>query len=182
MPTRCAISWGWPKMRASSRLHQGKSPRQRGRQLLCFAGLGQDRRCVGERRCSDTHVHRVRFGFGTLATPPPNTQVDIALSPPCTTRSDGGRGDREYILHQLQLARTAGRCRRGALSTARVLPAQRDWGFATTVTSTPLIRFWSSPDGTRPGDRGEGHMNRLKRVASLHSEKPASAFWRRWWL
>ena len=120
---------GLAKMRASSRFTRARVRVDLGAQLLCPAGLGQDRRCVGERRCSDTHVHRGGLRVwhaGDSAAEHPGRYRALAT---LHHGSDGGRGDRQHILHQLQLARTAGRCRRVALSTARVLPAQRDWGF-----------------------------------------------------
>jgi prepilin-type N-terminal cleavage/methylation domain-containing protein len=87
----------------------------------------------------------VSFGFGTLSEPPPNTQVDIAQSPVCT----GG------LTSAGAIANTA--C---VTFNSRGLPVDADGNlfprhalyligtdgvFATTITTTPLIRFWSSP-------------------------------------
>jgi prepilin-type N-terminal cleavage/methylation domain-containing protein len=87
----------------------------------------------------------VSFGFGTLTEPPPNTQVDIAQSPACT---DG-------LTSAGPIADTA--C---VTFNSRGLPVDADGNlfprhalyligtdgvFATTITTTPLIRFWSSP-------------------------------------
>lgn len=89
----------------------------------------------------------VSFGFGGLTTPPPNTQVNIDQSPLCTnglTIAGGGT-----------IANTA--C---VAFNSRGLPVDGDGNlyprhalyvtgestvFATTITTTPLIRFWSSP-------------------------------------
>lgn len=87
----------------------------------------------------------VSFGFGALSGPPPNTQVNIAQSPECT----GG-------------LTSAGAIDNTACVTfnSRGLPVDADGNlfprhalymigtdgvFATTITTTPLIRFWSSP-------------------------------------
>jgi prepilin-type N-terminal cleavage/methylation domain-containing protein len=87
----------------------------------------------------------VSFGFGALSEPPPNTQVNIAQSPECT----GG-------------LTSAGAIDNTACVTfnSRGLPVDADGNlfprhalymigtdgvFATTITTTPLIRFWSSP-------------------------------------
>jgi prepilin-type N-terminal cleavage/methylation domain-containing protein len=90
----------------------------------------------------------VRFGFGTLATPPPNTQVDIALSPPCTTglTAAGAIANTSCInFNSRGLPVDAA----GVLYPRHAFYLRNEIGvFATTVTSTPLIRFWSSPNGT----------------------------------
>jgi prepilin-type N-terminal cleavage/methylation domain-containing protein len=88
----------------------------------------------------------VTFGFGGVTTPPPNTQVNILQSPPCTDGIDAAAN---------LVANTA--C---VTFNSRGLPVDRDGNlyprhalyvtgddavFATTITTTPLIRFWSSP-------------------------------------
>ena len=90
----------------------------------------------------------VRFGFGTLATPPPNTQVDIALSPPCTTglTAAGAIANTSCITFN---SRGLPVDAAGVLYPRHAFYLRSNIGvFATTVTSTPLIRFWSSPNGT----------------------------------
>lgn len=87
----------------------------------------------------------VTFGFGALTAPPPNTQVLIAQSPECSIDLTVGG----------IMANTA--C---VVFNSRGLPVDADGNlfprhalyvtgtdgvFATTVTTTPLIRFWSSP-------------------------------------
>jgi prepilin-type N-terminal cleavage/methylation domain-containing protein len=92
----------------------------------------------------------VSFGFAGLNAPPPDTQVNIMQSPTCTnTLTVAG-----------PIANTA--C---VTFNSRGLPVDADgalyprhalyitgddavWG--TTVTSTPLIRFWSSPHLANP--------------------------------
>jgi prepilin-type N-terminal cleavage/methylation domain-containing protein len=92
----------------------------------------------------------VSFGFAGLNAPPPNTQVNIDQSPVCT----GG------LTVANPIANTA--C---VTFNSRGLPIDADgvlyprhalyvtgddsvWG--TTVTTTPLIRFWSSPHLANP--------------------------------
>jgi prepilin-type N-terminal cleavage/methylation domain-containing protein len=93
----------------------------------------------------------VSFGFAGLNAPPPNTQVNIMQSPTCT---DG------ILPAAAQIANTA--CvtfnsrglpidAAGALYPRHALYITGDdavWG--TTVTTTPLIRFWSSPHLANP--------------------------------
>jgi prepilin-type N-terminal cleavage/methylation domain-containing protein len=91
----------------------------------------------------------VTFGFGTLAAPPPNSQAAIGQSPPC---KDNGGAD---------IAASA--CvtfnSRGMPVDNSLPPAGAVVGnnalyltdgsavYATTVTMTPLIKFWWSPMG-----------------------------------
>jgi prepilin-type N-terminal cleavage/methylation domain-containing protein len=93
----------------------------------------------------------VSFGFAGLNAPPPNTQVNIAQSPLCT---DG------ILLAANVIANTA--CVTfnsrglpidavGALYPRHALYITGDDAvFGTTVTTTPLIRFWSSPHLANP--------------------------------
>lgn len=89
----------------------------------------------------------VSFGFGSLTAPPPNTQVNIALSPPCTNglTAAGAIANTACIIFNsrgLPVDAT------GLLYARHALYLRGEIGvFATTVTSTPLIRFWSSPNG-----------------------------------
>jgi hypothetical protein len=91
----------------------------------------------------------VSFGFGTLAAPPPNTQANIAMSPPCT---DGVTAAAAVIANTACItfnSRGLPIDAAGVLYARHALYMRGDIGvFATTVTSTPLIRFWSSPNGT----------------------------------
>jgi len=90
----------------------------------------------------------VAFGFGTLAAPPPNTQVNIAMSPTCTgglTAAGAIASTACITFNSRGLPVDAA----GVLFARHALYLRGDIGvFATTVTSTPLIRFWSSPNGT----------------------------------
>jgi prepilin-type N-terminal cleavage/methylation domain-containing protein len=87
----------------------------------------------------------VTFGFGALATPPPNTQVTIALSPACTpglTAAGAVANTACITFNSRGLPVDAD----GKLFAKHALYLNGDLGvFATTVTQTPLIRLWSSP-------------------------------------
>lgn len=89
----------------------------------------------------------VSFGFGTLVAPPPNTQVNIAMSPQCTnglTPAGAIANTACITFNSRGLPIDAA----GLLYARHALYLQSPIGvFATTVTSTPLIRFWSSPNG-----------------------------------
>jgi prepilin-type N-terminal cleavage/methylation domain-containing protein len=88
----------------------------------------------------------VTFGFGTLAAAPPNTQVNIEMSPPCT---DGINPAGNVIANTACVyfnSRGLPVDSAGALYPRHALYLRGETGvFATTVTSTPLIRFWWSP-------------------------------------
>lgn len=88
----------------------------------------------------------VTFGFGSLSTPPPNTQVTIGLSPACTagiTSTDTIANTACVTFNSRGLPIDAD----GNLYPRHALYVRGEPGvFATTVTSTPLIRFWSSPN------------------------------------
>jgi prepilin-type N-terminal cleavage/methylation domain-containing protein len=92
----------------------------------------------------------VSFGFAGLNAPPPNTQVNIAQSPTCTST----------LTVANPIANTA--C---VTFNSRGLPIDADGVlyprhalyitgddavFGTTITTTPLIRFWSSPHLANP--------------------------------
>jgi prepilin-type N-terminal cleavage/methylation domain-containing protein len=87
----------------------------------------------------------VSFGFGALADPPPNTQVTIAMSPPCSpglTAAGTVASTACITFNSRGLPVDAD----GNLFPRHALYLSGDTGvFATTVTATPLIRLWSSP-------------------------------------
>jgi prepilin-type N-terminal cleavage/methylation domain-containing protein len=89
----------------------------------------------------------VVFGFGTLTTRPLDDQV-IVFSPPCTTglTAAGAIANTSCInFNSRGLPVDAA----GLLYPRHAFYLRNEIGvFATTVTSTPLIRFWSSPNGT----------------------------------
>ena len=90
----------------------------------------------------------VTFGFGTLGAAPPNTQLAIAMSPPCTTglTAAGAIANSSCITFN---SRGLPVDAAGLLYARHAFYMRNEIGvFATTVTSTPLIRFWSSPNGT----------------------------------
>jgi prepilin-type N-terminal cleavage/methylation domain-containing protein len=88
--------------------------------------------------------HGVTFGYGALDVPPPNTQHAIALSPPCTTGVPGEDiPDTACVTFN---SRGLPIQSDGTLYAAHSLYVTDGTGvYATTVTATPLIRFWWSP-------------------------------------
>jgi len=92
----------------------------------------------------------VSFGFAGLNAPPPNTQVNIAQSPLCTnglTVANPIANTACVTFNSRGLPIDAG----GALYPRHALyitGTDAVWG--TTVTTTPLIRFWSSPHLANP--------------------------------
>ena len=85
----------------------------------------------------------VRFGFGTLAAPPPDTQAAIGLSPACTDDAGDDIPDTACIVFNSRgIPITAG----GAPTGGNALYVTDGVGvYAVTITATPLIRFWWSP-------------------------------------
>ena len=93
----------------------------------------------------------VNFGFAALNTPPPDTQVNIAQSPLCTTGllvADGTVGNTACVTFNSRGLPIDGD---GVLYPRHALYVTGDDAvFATTITTTPLIRFWSSPHMDNP--------------------------------
>ena len=93
----------------------------------------------------------VSFGFGGLNAPPPNTQVNILQSPTCT---DGITAAAALIPNTACVtfnSRGLPIDAVGALYPRHALYITGDDAvWATTVTTTPLIRFWSSPHLANP--------------------------------
>jgi prepilin-type N-terminal cleavage/methylation domain-containing protein len=93
----------------------------------------------------------VSFGFAALGTPPPNTQVDIAQSPECGNglrALDGVIGNTACVTFN---SRGLPIDVDGVLYPRHALYVTGSDGvFATTITTTPLIRFWSSPHLANP--------------------------------
>jgi hypothetical protein len=91
----------------------------------------------------------VRFGFGALAAPPPNSQVNIAMSPECTNGVDAAAALIANTACVVFNSRGLPIDRNGVLFPAHALYLRGDTGvYAATVTATPLIRFWWSPLNT----------------------------------
>ena len=92
----------------------------------------------------------VSFGFAGMNAPPPNTQVNIAQSPLCTdglTAANPTANTACVTFNSRGLPIDAA----GALYPRHALYITGDdavWG--TTITTTPLIRFWSSPHLANP--------------------------------
>jgi prepilin-type N-terminal cleavage/methylation domain-containing protein len=88
----------------------------------------------------------VSFGFNGLDAPPPNTQVEIGLSPPCSadlTAAGAIDGTACIIFNSRGLPIDAD----GNLYPRHALYLNGDIGvFGVTVTQTPLIRLWASPN------------------------------------
>jgi prepilin-type N-terminal cleavage/methylation domain-containing protein len=89
----------------------------------------------------------VQFGFGDLDTPPPNTQVAIAQSLPCTDAGGGAIGNTACIVFNsrgIPINPVTG----GPLGDNAIYLTNGVGVFATTLTATPLIRLWWSPANT----------------------------------
>jgi prepilin-type N-terminal cleavage/methylation domain-containing protein len=88
----------------------------------------------------------VNFGFAQLQAPPPNTQVNINQSPLCTTGltiANGTTANTACVTFNSRGLPVDGD---GVLYPRHALYVTGDDAvFATTITTTPLIRFWSSP-------------------------------------
>jgi hypothetical protein len=85
----------------------------------------------------------VSFGFGGLATPPPNTQAAIGFAPQCRDKDGAAIGGTSCIVFNS----------RGIPVDAAGAPVgggafyvtDGSLVYGTTVTATPLIRLWRSP-------------------------------------
>jgi len=93
----------------------------------------------------------VTFGFAGLTAPPPNTQVNISQSPLCTTGQNIAAGTTPNTACVTFNSRGLPVDGNGAIYPRHAVYITGDDGvFATTVTTTPLIRFWSSPKTSVP--------------------------------
>jgi Tfp pilus assembly protein FimT len=82
----------------------------------------------------------VTFGFGPIATPPPNTQEEIGLSPQCRDDDDAAIEDSACIVFN---SRGVPIDNAGAPTGGNaVYLTDRVGVYAVTVTATPLIRMW----------------------------------------
>jgi prepilin-type N-terminal cleavage/methylation domain-containing protein len=88
----------------------------------------------------------VTFGFGALATSPLDPQLPTVMSPQCTaglTAADAIDNTACITFNSRGLPVDAD----GILFPGHALYLRGDIGvYATTVTATPLIRLWSSPN------------------------------------
>lgn len=93
----------------------------------------------------------VNFGFAEVQTPPPNTQVNIAQSPLCTTGLTIAGGTAANTACVTFNSRGLPIDGDGLLFPRHALYVTGDDAvFGTTVTTTPLIRFWSTPHMANP--------------------------------
>ena len=84
----------------------------------------------------------VQFGFGGLAAPPPNTQAAIGFSPACTDNAGAAIANTACIMFN---SRGVPIDNAGAPTGGSALYVTDGSGvYATTVTATPLVRFWWS--------------------------------------
>jgi len=89
----------------------------------------------------------VRFGFGSLSTPPPNTQNTISMSAACTDDAGATIAATSCIVFN---SRGVPISMPGGAPTGNnaFYVTNGQAVYATTVTATPLVRFWWSPSGT----------------------------------
>ena len=89
----------------------------------------------------------VNFGFAALNTPPPNTQVNIAQSPLCTTGltvAEGTTGNTACVTFSSRgmpvsnVLPPGG----GVVGNSALYLTDGSSVYGTTVTTTPLIKFW----------------------------------------
>jgi type II secretory pathway pseudopilin PulG len=88
----------------------------------------------------------VRFGFGVLAAPPPNTQNAIGFAPACTDNAGAVVANSSCIVFNsrgvpIQMTAPVGQ----PTGNNAFYVTDGSAVYATTVTTTPLIRFWWSP-------------------------------------
>jgi len=82
----------------------------------------------------------VTFGFGPIATPPPNTQEEIGLSSECRDDEDASVANTACIVFN---SRGVPIDNAGAPTGGNALYLTDGVGvYAITVTATPLIRMW----------------------------------------
>ncbi len=88
----------------------------------------------------------VRFGFGTLSAPPPNTQAAIAQAPACRDDANGVIANTACVVFN---SRGIPIDSAGAPTGNTGFYLTDDVGvYAITLSATPLIRLWWSPAKT----------------------------------
>jgi len=93
----------------------------------------------------------VAFGFAGLNAPPPNTQANIQQSPLCTIGLRVAEGTIDNTACITFNSRGLPIDGNGNLYPRHALYVTGDDAvFGTTVTTTPLIRFWSAPHTQNP--------------------------------
>lgn len=86
----------------------------------------------------------VTFGFGTVAAPPPNTQATIGQSPNCTDNVGAAVGNSACVTFSSRgmpvsnVLPPGG----GVVGNSALYLTDGSSFYGTTVTTTPLIKFW----------------------------------------
>jgi prepilin-type N-terminal cleavage/methylation domain-containing protein len=88
----------------------------------------------------------VRFGFGAVTAPPPNTQDALAFAPQCTDNAGALVANTSCIVFNsrgvpIRMTAPIGQ----PVGNNAFYITNGSIVYGTTVTTTPLIRFWWSP-------------------------------------
>jgi len=88
----------------------------------------------------------VRFGFGAVVAPPPNTQDAIGFAAPCTDDAGGVVAATSCIVFNsrgvpIRMTAPIGQ----PVGNSAFYITNGSIVYGTTVTTTPLIRFWWTP-------------------------------------
>jgi prepilin-type N-terminal cleavage/methylation domain-containing protein len=85
----------------------------------------------------------VNFGYGSLTTPPPDTQSSIGQSPACKTNSGSDIGGTACIVFNSRGIPVTGT---GSVTGNSALYVTDGLGtYGVTVSATPLVRLWWTP-------------------------------------
>lgn len=86
----------------------------------------------------------VTFGFGAVAAPPPNTQAAIGQSPNCTDNAGAAIGNSACVTFNSRGMPVSNVLPPGGGVVGNSALYLTDGGsfYVTTVTTTPLIKFW----------------------------------------
>jgi len=89
----------------------------------------------------------VTFGFGTLATPPPNSQAAIGQAPACRDAAGAVIGGTACVTFSSRGMPVDNSVPPGGAVVGNSAFYLTDGTavYATTITTTPLIKFWWSP-------------------------------------
>jgi len=129
------------KMRAASRFTRARVYVDRAANTYRLEVFNRDTNAWDIEGATIAMSAGVNFGFGGLADPPPNTQNVIGQSPQCTDAGGAAIANTSCIVFNSR-------------GVPIVMPAATPIGnnalyitngsvvYATTVTTTPLVRFW----------------------------------------